>query len=92
MARLMAQTKAPAGGESPNGLKLTTRELEVLQAVARGGRSKEIALALGISERTVKAHISSIFSRLGVDSRAAAIAAAARLGILIENDATNKNR
>jgi two-component system, NarL family, response regulator YdfI len=61
---------------------LTGRELEVLQAVARGERSKEIAVRLGISERTVKAHLASIYNRLGVDNRAAAIAVAAQKGLL----------
>ncbi len=61
---------------------LTERELEVLRGVARGERSKEIALRLGISERTVKAHLASIYNRLGVDSRAAAIAVAAQKGLL----------
>ena len=63
-------------------VELTGRELEVLQGVARGERSKEIALRLGISERTVKAHLASIYNRLGVDSRAAAIAVAAQKGLL----------
>jgi NarL family two-component system response regulator YdfI len=61
---------------------LSGRELEVLNGVAQGERSKEIALRLGISERTVKAHLASIYSKLGVDSRAAAIAIAARSGLL----------
>jgi two-component system, NarL family, response regulator YdfI len=61
---------------------LTGRELEVLRAVAQGERSKEIAIRLGISERTVKAHLASIYNRLGVDNRAAAIAVAAQKGIL----------
>ena len=84
MARLMAHTKAPVTKvqESAAATTLTGRELEVLHAIARGERSKEIAHHLGISERTVKAHIASIFSRLGVDSRASAIAEAARLGLL----------
>lgn len=85
MARLMART-APTNPQvratTASGTNLTVRELEVLRSIARGERSKEIALALGISERTVKAHIASIFSRLGVDSRGAAIAEAARLGLL----------
>ncbi|HNZ13402.1 MAG TPA: response regulator transcription factor [Anaerolineaceae bacterium] len=63
-------------------LKLSEREMEVLAAVARGERSKEIALNLGISERTVKAHLASIYNKLGVDSRAAAIAIAAQRGLL----------
>jgi NarL family two-component system response regulator YdfI len=61
---------------------LTERELEVLRAVAQGERSKEIAISLGISERTVKAHLASIYNRLGVDSRAAAIAVASRRGLI----------
>jgi NarL family two-component system response regulator YdfI len=84
MARLMART-TPTSIQvraTASGTSLTVRELEVLRSIARGERSKEIALALGISERTVKAHIASIFSRLGVDSRGAAIAEAARLGLL----------
>ena len=64
------------------GGELTERELEVLRGVAQGERSKEIALRLGISERTVKAHLASIYNRLGVDSRAAAIAVAAQKGLL----------
>jgi len=61
---------------------LTERELEVLKRVAQGERSKEIAVRLGISERTVKAHLASIYNKLGVDSRAAAIAIAAQKGLL----------
>lgn len=51
--------------------------LRGLQAGARGETNKGIALQLGIGERTVKAHLSSIYNKLGVDSRAAAIAIAA---------------
>ena len=83
MARLLAQTQSPSGMNSgPENVDLTEREMEVLQAAAQGQRSKEIALALGISERTVKAHLASIYQKLGVDSRAAAIAAAAGRGWL----------
>lgn len=84
IARLMALTTPTITQvrATISGTSLTVRELEVLRSIARGERSKEIALALGISERTVKAHVASIFSRLGVDSRGAAIAEAARLGLL----------
>lgn len=64
------------------GSSITDRELEVLRAVSLGNRNKEIAYHLGISERTVKAHLSSIFSKLGVDSRAAAVAVASQNGLL----------
>jgi len=81
LARVLSQADerhAPTGSESG----LSERELEVLQAVGRGERSKEIAVQLGISERTVKAHLASIYNKLGVDSRAAAIAVAAQKGLL----------
>ncbi len=83
MARLLSRVEAPSISGAPSGgLDLTEREREVLAAVARGERSKEIALHLGITERTVKAHLASIYNKLGVDSRAAAIAVAAQRGIL----------
>ena len=81
IARVLLQTGA-AGTAAPVQTDLTGRELEVLRAVAQGERSKEIALRLGISERTVKAHLASIYNRLGVDSRAAAIAVASRRGLI----------
>jgi NarL family two-component system response regulator YdfI len=67
---------------SSDAVQLTPRELEVLQAAATGERNKEIALRLDISTRTVKAHLTSVYNKLGVDSRAAAIAIAAQKGWL----------
>lgn len=61
---------------------LTERERAVLQGVARGERSKEIAVHLGITERTVKAHLANIYGKYGVDSRAAAVVAAMSRGDL----------
>jgi NarL family two-component system response regulator YdfI len=83
MARLLAQTETSNKMKSQSeNIDLTEREMEVLQAAAQGKTSKEIAFDLGISERTVKAHLASIYQKLGVDSRAAAIAAAAGRGWL----------
>lgn len=83
MARLLAQTQPSKNAKTQfENVDLTEREMEVLQAAAQGQRSKEIAMQLGISERTVKAHLGSIYQKLGVDSRAAAIAAAAGRGWL----------
>jgi NarL family two-component system response regulator YdfI len=85
---IMAKVLALASGRDKTGVKnsatvdLTEREMEVLTAVARGERSKEVAYQLGISERTVKAHLASIYGKLGVDSRAAAISVAMQKGIL----------
>ena len=82
---IMTRLLSKAGTINP-GLNsktdLTGRELEVLVQVAQGERSKEIAACLGISERTVKAHLASIYNKFGVDSRAAAIAIAAQKGLL----------
>lgn len=61
---------------------LTERERAVLRLVAGGRSSKQIALALGISERTVKFHVTSILNKLGADTRAQAVALAARRGLL----------
>jgi len=66
----------------PEAEVLTERELEVLTAVARGERNKEIALQLGVTERTIKAHLTNIYNKLGVDSRAGAVAVAMQEGIL----------
>ncbi len=63
-------------------LELTEREQEVLLRVARGERSKEIAIHLGISERTVGSHLNTIFAKLGVDSRASAVAVALERNLL----------
>jgi NarL family two-component system response regulator YdfI len=85
LARVLAQRQSndvKPGKVVEQGLLLTEREQEVLAAVARGERSKEIAVQLQISERTVKAHLASIYNKLGVDSRAAAIALAAQRGLL----------
>ncbi len=48
---------------------LTAREIEVVRLVARGLRNKEIADQLSITEGTVKAHLRTIFEKLGIDSR-----------------------
>jgi NarL family two-component system response regulator YdfI len=80
LARLLSAE--PAALSPQKDTLLTERELEVLQAAARGERNKEIAYRLGITERTVKAHLASIYQKLNVDSRAAAVAIAAREGLL----------
>lgn len=50
-------------------VRLTDREEEIVRLVARGMVNKEIAAALGISEKTVKTHLTNTFKRLGVASR-----------------------
>ncbi len=81
--RLLAVSNNRPGPLKPDApTDLTDRELEVLSAVSGGGTSREIAYQLGISERTVKAHLSNIYAKLGVDSRAAAVSEAIRRGWL----------
>ncbi|GCE09656.1 LuxR C-terminal-related transcriptional regulator [Dictyobacter aurantiacus] len=63
-------------------VELTRREREVLLLVAHGERNKEIAAHLGISEPTVKSHLATIYYKLGVDSRASAVATALERGII----------
>lgn len=60
-------------GESPN-LGLSARELEVMSLIAGGHTNGEIAAHLFLAEKTVKNHVRRIYSKLGVDSRRAAIA------------------
>ena len=60
--------------------RLTSRERQVLALVAAGVANKGIARALGVSPNTVKFHLSALFNKLGVGTRAEAIAAAARAG------------
>jgi DNA-binding CsgD family transcriptional regulator len=76
--RLTQLTKAtphyPAG--------LSQREVEVLRLVAKGLTDAEVADRLFISRRTVTSHLTNIFNKLGVNARAAAVAAAAHVGIL----------
>jgi NarL family two-component system response regulator YdfI len=61
---------------------LTVREIEVLDLLAEGQGNKAIAKRLGISEHTVKFHISSIFTKLNAQSRTEAVTLGARLGLI----------
>jgi DNA-binding CsgD family transcriptional regulator len=66
-----------AGGEpadAPARLRLSARELEVMSLIAGGHTNGEIAAHLFLAEKTVKNHVRRIYSKLGVDSRPAAIA------------------
>ena len=61
---------------------LTLRQLEVIQMLGRGCSNKEIARALDVAERTVKAHVSAVFEALNVRNRTQAVLAAQRRGFL----------
>ncbi len=61
---------------------LTARECEVLRLVATGLSNSRIADQLALSEHTVKRHVANILTKLDLPTRAAAVAEAARLGML----------
>lgn len=72
----------PANPTPEPEYSLTSREIEVLAYVAKGVSSKAIAYELNITERTVKAHLDNIYTKFGVNSRAAAVTVALQQGIL----------
>jgi DNA-binding NarL/FixJ family response regulator len=69
-----ANTRSPGAGLDT----LTGREREVLAELAKGRSNREIARALGVSEKTVKAHVSSVLAKLGVQDRTQAALLAVR--------------
>ena len=76
-ARLMQAVSAPGSPEA-----LTERETEVLRLLAQGQSNKQIAHNLHNTEQTIKAHVSKIFSKLGVQSRTQATLYAIRIGLV----------
>jgi DNA-binding NarL/FixJ family response regulator len=76
-ARLLREVRAP---ESPE--PLTDREVDVLRLLAQGLANKEIALALSISENTVKTHVGNVLTKLGVQSRTQAALYASHIGLV----------
>lgn len=74
-SRLMERMRAPH--ES-----LTAREIEVLTLLAAGCTNRQVGVQLFVSETTVKTHVNHIFTKLGVDTRAAAVSRAIRDGLI----------
>ena len=76
---------APAQPTRDNavGTVLTNREREILALLADGLANKQIAARLGISKNTVKTHLELMFDKLGVSSRAEAVATGVRRGLLL---------
>lgn len=80
---LMRLPKGGEGlGEESLAEPLTAREKEVLQNMAEGLANKQIALELGISEHTVKFHLSALYAKLGVSSRTEAVKRGIELGLI----------
>jgi DNA-binding NarL/FixJ family response regulator len=66
--------------------ELSAREIDVLQRMVRGESNRAIAVALHVSENTVKTHVSHIFAKLAVQSRAEAVVVALRRGLVSHID------
>ncbi len=73
----------PTRGDAVVGTVLTNREREILALLADGLANKQIAARLGISKNTVKTHLELLFDKLGVSSRAEAVATGVRRGLLL---------
>src|SRR5829696_5638458 len=82
-ARLVEAVSSPSGDR--DGEDLTAREGEVLALIARGMSDKRIAFELGVSEKTVKNHVSHVLAKLGVPDRTSAALHAVRSGLVDES-------
>jgi DNA-binding NarL/FixJ family response regulator len=78
----LAPAAAAKLAERVTQVQLTPRELATLRLMADGKSNKEIASALGISERTVKTHLGHLFEKLAVTSRTEAVKVATRRGLV----------
>jgi DNA-binding NarL/FixJ family response regulator len=74
--------EAHLGEPSSEQAPLSKREREILQKIANGATTKEVASELGISPHTVKTHLERIFEKLGANDRAQAVAIAIRTGLV----------
>jgi DNA-binding NarL/FixJ family response regulator len=77
------QAMGGVGDDSAPATALTDREMEVLNAAARGLTNKAIGLQLGISDRTVQGHLRNIFEKLNVTNRTEAVVKAVQLNLMV---------
>ena len=80
--RHVAAQGRPGAAAATRTAALTTREREVLRQLAHGMSNKEIAAALGVTERTVKFHVASLFTKLGAGNRTEAVTRAVQAGLV----------
>ena len=78
-SRVSVEGRRAVGGDGPRSL--TARELDVARLVAEGRPNKQVAAALFLSEKTVEHHLSRVYAKYGVRSRAELTAAFAREGV-----------
>ncbi len=77
--------------EEPEAPNLSSRELDVLRTIAHGRSNKQVATDLGISDKTVRNHVSNIYKKLHIYDRTQAVLYAIREG-LIETDGIEKDK
>lgn len=80
--RAVAASEPPAAQESIEWQALTARQTQALELLGQGKSNAEIAIELGISERTAKAHLKGVFDALGVSTRVRALVKARVLGLV----------
>jgi NarL family two-component system response regulator YdfI len=80
---LAVRVRLSSGPSMPASEELTPREIEVLRMLAEGLGNRQMAQRLGISDHTVKFHISSILDKLGASSRTEAVTLGIRMGLIL---------
>jgi DNA-binding NarL/FixJ family response regulator len=79
---LEVATKAQASAQPQDEPILSDRQVEILQAIASGSSTKQVARQLGITQKTVHNHLNAIYRRLDTQSLTHAVLSAVRLGII----------
>jgi NarL family two-component system response regulator LiaR len=92
IARLLKRATVTSVRESKAQGLLSERETEVLRLVAMGMSNKEVAEELFLSQRTVKAHLTSVFNKLNVASRSEAIVKGLQWGLVTLENTENRSR
>ena len=88
LQRALSQLRGDKRSCRTNEFGLTVRQMDVMQHLALGLSNKDIGLAIGLAEGTVKIHVAAIFQALKVNKRIDAVQTAQRLGLLAENKST----
>lgn len=84
LGQVLASSAEDTEPQAATGMEaLTEREVQVLGLLAQGLANKQIAARLGISEHTVKFHVSGIYTKLGANSRTEAVRLGVRLGLIV---------